>query len=98
MYFRSGQYPMFKGLPRGEQRRIVHTAITKHDKHAGARVIAVALTLVAIACAISPFAPSAFVLVGAVAVGAIFYAYLLWEINGLVLRAVTKFTSENPDA
>jgi hypothetical protein len=62
------------------------------------RVIGVALALVASACAIATAAPSAFVLVGAVAVGAIFYAYLLWEINGPVLRAVTKFIAENPDA
>lgn len=99
MYFRTSQFPALKRLPRAEQRAIIVAALEKHARGISWRfwialalivVLAVGLGYLSILLRLPPWTT----LAEAVAVGALFYGYLIWEINGPVQRAVNAYLAK----
>lgn len=101
MYFSARQFPAIKGLSKKEQAKLVKIALRQNDKWIGWRFAIVILILVACAFLISrtEFALRFwncdwFAIGFGIGFGFLFYLYLLWEINGAVYEAVSKYTSK----
>ncbi|HXJ20498.1 MAG TPA: hypothetical protein VMT03_09710 [Polyangia bacterium] len=100
MYWRSGQYEALRGRDRNDRQRIVGEALKKYGRSTSRRFALVLVGLVATVfgifsktssmTALSPWK----VVAGAVLAGALFYVYLLWEINGPIRAAVEKYLAE----
>ncbi len=99
MYFNINQYPAMRGKSKEEQRKIVATALRKHDRWINKRLLLASCSLLGLVGAGVQLSQkySAFPRVDwliFVVAGVLFYAYILWEINGPVRRAVEKHASE----
>jgi hypothetical protein len=101
MYWRSGQYEVLRGRAPKDRDRIVRDALTKHGRATSRRfLLFVALwfggTIASILrtrrFALSDWKLWLLPVVG----GVLFYAYLLWEINGPIRRAVEKAVADKP--
>jgi hypothetical protein len=102
VYWSSKQYPELKGLSPLEQRRILAAATSKFSKTLVRRfLVAVGLLL---GCAVLdgallpayPFSDwRRWVL--PIAAGTVFYVYILWEVNGPIYRAVTRYLADRSD-
>ena len=93
MYWRSGQYEVLRGRAPRDRDRIVRDALTKYGRPTGRRFLFVVASwfgatitsiLRARRFALSDWRLWLIPVVG----GLLFYAYLLWEINGPIRRAV----------
>lgn len=98
MYFRTSDYPIFKGVDKTERNKIVSDAIRAHNKWINARFMLVVaglfIFLFSFSSLKSIFAlPEWTSLLAFPVSGALFYAYLLWEINVAVFEAVSLHTS-----
>ena len=96
MYLKSSQYPALSGKSKAEQRKVVAAAIRAHNKYVTIRFFAVFVLLMASVPVVSHFWQPAclcthWTFVWPIACGLIFSGYLLWEINGPVLRAVEQY-------
>ncbi len=97
MYWRSGQYEALRGRDRADRQRIVREALSKYGRSTSRRFALVLVGLVATGvgvasnrwslATVSPWKVVALAVVGA----AVFYGYLLWEINGPIRAAVEKY-------
>ena len=99
MYFRTSQYPALKHRPRAEQRNIVAAALRGHSRGVAWRFWAALLLILVLALGLAWFSvmlrlPPWVTFAEAVAVGVLFYAYLVWEINGPVHRAVQAYLAK----
>ena len=100
MYWRSGQYESLGGRDRKDRQRIVREALAKYGRSTSRRFTLVLAGLVATGVAVasnrwSMATVSAWKVIGlAVAGAALFYGYLLWEINGPIRAAVDKYLAE----
>lgn len=100
MYWTSGQYQSLQGRDRQDRQRTVREALAKYGRSTSRRLTLVLVGLVATAVAIASnrwsLATLALWKVIALAVGGavLFYAYLLWEINGPIRAAVEKYLAE----
>ncbi len=97
MYFKLGHYPCLKGMAKKEQARLCTAALRKYDRWARLRFWLVVFMLLVSAALVGSLAPGEGLPAGLVAAeagvagGILFYGYLLWEINGPIYEAVTKF-------
>jgi len=105
MYWRSGQYEALRGRDRGDRQRIVREALTKHGRSTSRRLTLILVGLVATGVAVasnrwSSLATLPWWKVGGLAVAgaALFYGYLLWEINGPIRVAVEKYLAQGRGA
>ena len=96
MFFKSGQYPALLGKSKPEQRKLVAAAIRAQDKYANVRFVVIIIVLLSSV----PFVSSLVARIGIngawgilwpVACGLLFYGYMLWELNGPVLKAVERY-------
>ena len=99
MYFNIGQYPVMRGKSKVQQRLIVLAALRQHDRWINRRFFAVIcglLGIVGVSVHIAPrYLSAQWVDWAILAAGAlVFYGYILWEINGPVLRAVERNVAE----
>jgi len=99
MYFNINQYPAMRDKSKGEQRNIVGTALRKHDRWLNKRLLFASCCLLGLVgggvqLTQRYFAPAWVDWLIFVLAGLLFYAYILWEINGPVRRAVEKHVSE----
>ena len=98
VYFNITQYPAMKGKAKADQRFIVITALRHHDRWINKRFFAVICGLLGI-LGLSTHLTQRYLTavwmdwVLVLACGVVFYAYILWEINGPVFRAVERYLS-----
>jgi hypothetical protein len=95
MYWKSGDYPEFKSLEEAEQRRIVADALRARGCRVNWRFWIAGPVLVAgpVAGAVLADWPLVGCLAAVVVSGPLLCAYLLWEVNGPVHRAVRAYLS-----
>lgn len=100
MYWSSLQYPSFRKLPRAERQAVLQAALKKHGRGSSKRFFIV-LAVIIMGAAVTgtrafPHASLSDWHLWAllVAAGAVLYAYLLWEINGPMHRAVQKYLAD----
>jgi hypothetical protein len=101
VYWRSGQYEVLRGRAPKDRDRIVRDALTKYGRNTSRRFLfVVALWFGATITSIlraRRFALTDWKLwLIPVVGGLLFYAYLLWEINGPIRRAVEKVVADKP--
>ena len=100
MYWRSGQYEILRGRDRHDRQRIVREALSKYGRSTSRRFALVMVGLVVTGVGIasdrwSLATVSAWKIVAlAVCGAALFYVYLLWEINGPIRVAVEKHLAQ----
>lgn len=102
MYFKTSDYPVFKGVDKTERNKIVSDAIRAHNKWINIRFILVAAGLFIFLFSFSSLRsilalPEWMSLLAFPVSGVLFYAYLLWEINVAVFEAVSLHTSVADD-
>jgi hypothetical protein len=100
MYWATGQYPSLRGLTKKDRNLLVAAALRKHDKWVGRRFWCILGAFLITAIGLGTFEealglPDCFGLAKSVSFGLLFYCYLLWELNGAVYAAVSKFTAES---
>ncbi len=97
MYFSAHKFPSLVNRPKAERVAILRAALKEHGRAYGARLFLVLIAaVIGILAFDRNFAPRAPLTdwrwwVGKVVGGLLVYAYLLWEINGAVYRAVEKY-------
>ena len=99
MYSNIGQYPSLQGMKKQEQKRLVLAALRERNKWVARRFVLVLFTLFAAAILLGLFGSrfgisnwlEQILLLGG---GVFFYLYLLWEINGPVYEAVSRYTNK----
>jgi hypothetical protein len=94
MYFSTNQYPQFKGKAAQEQRKIIKAAIEAYNKWANLRfwvAVAVIFGSTWLYSLASKELPSWYDWTMSLGVGFFFYAYLLFEINGPIYKAVQRY-------
>jgi hypothetical protein len=100
MYWRSGQYEVLRGRDREARQRVVREALTKYGRSTSRRFALVLVGLIATGVAIASnrfsLATTSLWKIVALAIGgaALFYVYLLWEINGPIRVAVEKYLAQ----
>ena len=99
MYFNINQYPAMRGKSKAEQRKIVAAALRAHDRWLNKRLLLASCSLLGLVgggvqLTQSYFAAGWIEWAIFLIAGLLFYAYVLWEINGPVLRAVGRYASE----
>jgi hypothetical protein len=99
MYWRSGQYEVLRGRAPRDRDRIVRDALTKYGRATSRRFLLVVAcwfgATIAGILRTRRFAFSDWKLwLTPVVGGVVFYAYLLWEINGPIRRAVEKVIAD----
>ncbi|HVV50595.1 MAG TPA: hypothetical protein VHO06_13095 [Polyangia bacterium] len=99
MYWRSGQYEVLRGRAPKDRERIVRDALARHGRATGRRfLVVVGLwfggTITAILRTRRLVLADWKLWLIPIAGGVLFYAYLLWEINGPIRRAVEKTVAE----
>jgi hypothetical protein len=93
MYFRAGQYPELQQMSRPQRLKFVASSIRNHGHSTGWRLLTAFVIIVASSGSVG-FLPESLGIPDwggtAVAVGggALFYVYMLWELNGPLLVAV----------
>ncbi len=91
MFFNTNQYPALAHLPVAERKKVVAVAAKSENPWIGRR-FAIAIAFVAITTIVfglrQPPLTNVQLLVGAAVTGAIFYLYLLFEINGPLRKSV----------
>lgn len=91
MFFSSNQYPAIAHLPIAERKKVVAIAVKSQNAWIGRR-FGIVLAMIGVgAVALGVLAPALTnpeLLVFAAVTGALFYLYMLLEINGAVLKAV----------
>lgn len=96
MYFSISQYPMLQSVSRARQREIVSAASAAYDKWSNKRFWFVVLSLLLASWSTKWLVPPQYLvgfrwlLIPAIC-ALLFYAYLLWDINGPTLRAVQHY-------
>ena len=100
MYLATGQYPSLRELTKKDRNLLVSAALEKHDKWVGRRFSCIVGAFLMTAIGLAAFdetlrLPDWFGFVALVSFGLLFYCYLLWEINGPIYAAVSKFTAES---
>ena len=99
MYFNVNRYPALRGKSKTDQRAIILAALRRHDRWINKRILLVICSLLGLTGAgvqlarrylVSEWIDWAML----VAAALFFYGYVLWEINGPVLKAVEKYLSE----
>jgi hypothetical protein len=104
VYWSSQRYPSLRRFPPEQRSTIVQKALKKYARGSARRFfVALAMLLMAAAVGASRTARrmplSDWRIWGALAAAAaLFYGYLLWEINGPVRRAVDRYAAEEDDA
>jgi hypothetical protein len=98
MYWRSSQYEPLRNRERSERSRILRSAIARYGQAYRTRFRLALLVLVGLVVLENYFHQDGSLSssqVWAVAVGAatLFYAYLLWEINGTIRAAVERYVA-----
>ena len=97
MYFKTTEYPLLKGMTKKEQNQVVAAALRQHGKWVGRRFYSVLIMVFIGSLLLGIYdtrleLPSWFLPIYAVAIATVFSLYLLWEINGAILDAVSKYT------
>jgi len=96
VYWKTSNYPSLQGLTRKEQQHIVTCAIRKSGKAIGYRFLIATVVLLAVPIVIANFERipnwSSYLLVAPA--GALFYLYILWEINGPIFKAVKTYQAD----
>lgn len=98
MYFGASQYPVLAHLSSTDRRRTVAAALRSQNPWVARRLVIAFFLGAVIAGALSWFAPAWHLpdwSASAVALfdGLLFYAYMLWEVNGPIFLAVEKHVS-----
>jgi hypothetical protein len=94
MYFKTSSFPALKNLEKQQQNELVLSAVQEHNKWISIRFYFVTALLFGSAFLTSELQgtllfPTGIMWVVFSLIGLCFYGYLLWEINGAVLKAVT---------
>lgn len=98
MYFRAAQYPQLASLRSSERRLVVAAAIREHNTWVGRRLVLAFVAMLITTVGVG-FLPASMLVpewagtAVAVVDGVLFYLYLLWELNGPILRAVEQHVS-----
>ena len=95
MYLNVAQYPALRGKSKTDQRAIVLAALRRHERWINKRIFLIICVLLGLAGGVAQMAQrflAAEWIIWAIliAAAALFYGYILWEINGPVLRAVQR--------
>jgi hypothetical protein len=96
MYFSTANYPALRGKDKRTIATVVSAALRRHDRWANWRFWGVLGLLLMLSIGPAAFdeslqLPDRFVPAAALSAGLMFWAYLLWEINGPIYRAVQKY-------
>ena len=102
MYWKPSQYPELKGRSDIERRRVLIGAMSTHGRMLPRRLFVAAGLLLGAAVADGALMPGVprsdwrwWIL--PIAAAAMFYAYLLWEVNRPLHRAVAKHLADQPE-
>ncbi len=99
MYFKTGNYPELDGLNKKQKNEFVSDAVKLHNKWVSLRFYFVIALLficsfyvaeIEVALSLPDWTPWVVFPI----FGLCFYIYLLWEINGAVLKAVTLHSNQ----
>lgn len=99
MYFNVDRYPALRGKPKSDQRAIILAALRRHDRWINKRILLVICSVLGLSGAGVQLARRYLAAAWIdwailLAAGLLFYGYILWEINGPVLRAIKKYVAE----
>ncbi len=101
MYWRTGQYEVLRGRAAKDRDGIVRDALAKYGRATSRRFLFVVAwwvggTIAGILHTRRSAVSDWKVWLIPVAGGVVFYAYLLWEINGPIRRAVERVVADKP--
>jgi hypothetical protein len=101
MFWKTAEYPEFVLMPKGEQMRIVKLAMRHRAKLVTLRSLGVLVLLFSAALALKlgsdrSHADPVFYWMTSPVFGLLLYAYLIWEINGPLHRAVQSCLEAKP--
>lgn len=99
MHFRASHLPPLAALTYGERWGAMIGAVRTHNRWVAARLAFAFVLMLATVVGVGfiPNMPDDAGTLVAIADGAAFYVYLLWEINGPLFRAVTAYVGTRTD-
>lgn len=98
MYYRACDFPELSGLSAAERKELLTEAIKKYCPGKSARFVIACCMLLAISAIGGILISSKWSILVALLCGQLFYAYLLWEINGPTAKAVKRLIEERSNA
>lgn len=102
MYFKTTEYPLLKGMTKKDQNKVIAAALRQHSRWVGRRFYIILLMIFIGTVLLSLYdtrlgLPAWFLPIYVLGIGLMFYLYLLWEINGAIFEAVSKYTQTQAD-
>lgn len=102
MYIKPAQYPEMQGLSSSEQKHLLKISLNSHGKAIQFRFYVVLVTVLLVGGVMGAidgvlnFSQQVSFCIP-IALGVIFYIYLLWEINGAIHAAVQSMVKQNSE-